>query len=53
MVDRRFRTLEDAQVGGRRVLVRVDFNVPMEHGRISDDTRLKAALATITELRER
>src|ERR1700736_2117993 len=45
-----FRTLDDVDVKGRRVLVRVDLNVPMENGRVSDATRLERVVPTITEI---
>ena len=48
-----FRTLDDAPaLAGKTALVRVDFNVPMEAGKVTEDTRLRVALPTIQKLRD-
>jgi phosphoglycerate kinase len=45
-----FRTLDDSEIAGQRVLLRVDLNVPMENGKVADTTRLERTAPTIEEI---
>lgn len=53
MVSAALPSIDDLDVGGRRVLVRCDLNVPLEKGRITDDLRIRASLPTLENLLER
>ena len=48
-----FRTLDDASLSGKRVLLRVDLNVPTENGKVTDKTRIERVAATITEIADK
>ena len=48
-----FRTLDDASLSGKRVLLRVDLNVPTENGKVTDATRIERVASTITEIADK
>jgi len=45
-----FRTLDQADVKGKRVLVRVDLNVPVANGKVTDTTRIERVIPTLTQI---
>ncbi|HTU60236.1 MAG TPA: phosphoglycerate kinase, partial [Polyangiales bacterium] len=47
------RTIRDLAIEGRRLFIRVDFNVPLEHGKVTDKSRIEASLPTIKHALER
>ena len=50
---RSFRTLDDIEVSGKRVLVRVDLNVPFSEGEVSDNSRIESIAPTLLELADK
>src|SRR6476619_447629 len=48
-----FKILDQANLSGKRVLLRVDLNVPMENGKVTDATRIERIAPTITEIAEK
>ena len=49
----KFRTLDDVDVKGKRVLLRVDLNVPTKNGRVTDTTRIERVAPTINEIADK